>query len=128
VWRDLVINGSGMPNPLRPLLPEPRAQYTFKRGSGLALSLDHANVVAAAAVVSLGLSAQESTIRLEVDATDAPRRLLHARMTIPVKTGPVTLVYPKWIPGEHMPTGPITDVVGLKSRAAANRYLGGVTT
>jgi len=69
---------------------------------------------AVAAVVSLGLSAQENTIRLQVDATDAPQRLLHARMTIPVKAGPVTLLYPKWIPGEHMPTGPITDLVGLK--------------
>ena len=25
----------------------------------------------------------------------------------------MTLVYPKWLPGEHAPTGPITDLVGL---------------
>ena len=72
---------------------------------------------AAAAIVSLALSAQENTIRLQVDATDAPRRLLHARMSIPAKPGPMTLLYPKWIPGEHMPTGPITDLVGLKIEA-----------
>jgi len=32
---------------------------------------------------------------------------------MPVTPGPLTLLYPKWIPGEHGPTGPITDLVGL---------------
>jgi predicted metalloprotease with PDZ domain len=59
-------------------------------------------------------SAQDSTVRLRVDATDAPRRLFHIRMTMPVKAGPMTLLYPQWIPGEHAPTGPITDLVGIK--------------
>lgn len=53
-------------------------------------------------------------ISLSVDATEAPRKLFHARMTIPVSPGPLTLVYPKWIPGEHGPTGPIVDLAGLK--------------
>lgn len=52
-------------------------------------------------------------IRLELDATDAGRSLFHGRMHIPVQAGAVTLVYPKWIPGEHGPTGPITDFAGL---------------
>jgi predicted metalloprotease with PDZ domain len=52
-------------------------------------------------------------IRLELDARDAPRSLFHGRMHIAVQPGPVTLVYPKWIPGEHGPTGPITDFAGL---------------
>src|ERR1041384_7213920 len=56
-------------------------------------------------------------IELLVDATDAPRRSLHARMTIPVTPGPLTLYYPEWIPGEHGPTGPITDLVDLKFTA-----------
>jgi predicted metalloprotease with PDZ domain len=55
---------------------------------------------------------------LEVDATDAPRNLLHARLHIPVAAGPLTLVYPKWIPGEHGPTGPIDDLTGLHFSAA----------
>ncbi len=54
---------------------------------------------------------------LTVDATDAPRRLLHARATIPAPPGPLTLRYPKWIPGEHGPTGPVVDVAGLVIRA-----------
>ncbi len=35
-------------------------------------------------------------------------------MTFPVKPGPFTLLYPQWIPGEHGPTGPIADLVGIK--------------
>jgi len=56
-------------------------------------------------------------ITLSVDATEAPRKLFHARMTIPVTPGPLTLVYPKWIPGEHGPTGPIINLAGLKFTA-----------
>jgi predicted metalloprotease with PDZ domain len=56
-------------------------------------------------------------IELSVDATEAPRKLLHARLVIPVSPGPLTLYYPKWIPGEHAPTGPITELSGLKLRA-----------
>jgi predicted metalloprotease with PDZ domain len=54
------------------------------------------------------------TITLAVDATDAPRKIFHAQMTIPATPGTLTLCYPKWIPGEHGPTGPIQDLAGLK--------------
>src|SRR5947207_15135407 len=53
-------------------------------------------------------------IALFVDASDAPRKIFHARMSIPAKPGTLTLYYPKWIPGEHGPTGPIQDLAGLK--------------
>ena len=56
----------------------------------------------------------QTTITLNVDATQASRNVLHTRLTIPVTPGPLTLFYPKWIPGEHTPTGPINDLVGLK--------------
>jgi predicted metalloprotease with PDZ domain len=52
-------------------------------------------------------------IQLSVDVTDAPRRILRAKMRIPTAPGPVTLVYPKWIPGEHGPTGPVVDTAGI---------------
>jgi len=61
--------------------------------------------------------AQDGIVHLRVDATDAPRRLLHVRISMPVKPGPMTLLYPEWIPGEHGPTGPIADLVGLKLEA-----------
>ncbi len=61
--------------------------------------------------------AQTPPIRLSVDASDAPRRLLHATMQFPVKPGPMSLLYPKWIPGEHGPTGPIEDLAGVRMTA-----------
>ncbi|HEY3862731.1 MAG TPA: M61 family peptidase [Verrucomicrobiae bacterium] len=62
--------------------------------------------------------AADSTITLQVDATDSPREILRAKLHIPAQPGPLTLVYPKWIPGEHGPTGPITDLTGLAMSAA----------
>jgi predicted metalloprotease with PDZ domain len=53
-------------------------------------------------------------IRITVDATDAPHDVLHARLTIPAAAGPLALYYPKWIPGEHGPTGPIVQTAGLR--------------
>jgi predicted metalloprotease with PDZ domain len=52
-------------------------------------------------------------ITLSVDLSDAPRKFLRAELTIPVQPGPLTLVYPQWLPGEHGPTGPIEDFAGL---------------
>ncbi len=64
------------------------------------------------------LRAQEQRpIALEVDAREAPRKIFHAKLKIPAKPGGLTLFYPKWIPGEHGPTGPIADVAGLKIAA-----------
>lgn len=62
-------------------------------------------------------AAAERPVMLAVDATDAPRNLLHARLHIPAAPGPLTLFYPKWIPGEHSPTGPVNNVTGLKFSA-----------
>jgi len=61
--------------------------------------------------------AQTGPIKLDVDATDAPRSIVHARLHIPAQPGPLTLFYPKWIPGEHMPSGPINDLTGLEMSA-----------
>src|SRR5262249_51779669 len=48
---------------------------------------------------------------------EAPRKLLHARLVIPAAPGPLTLCYPQWIPGEHSPSGPITELSGLRLSA-----------
>jgi predicted metalloprotease with PDZ domain/uncharacterized membrane protein len=56
-------------------------------------------------------------IELAVDVSEAPRRIFHTRERIPVQPGAVTLVYPKWIPGEHAPSGPIVELAGLEVRA-----------
>jgi predicted metalloprotease with PDZ domain len=66
------------------------------------------------------LSTQANPITLAVDLSDAPRRILHASETLPVAPGPLTLVYPKWIPGEHGPTGPIENMAGFFITANGN--------
>jgi predicted metalloprotease with PDZ domain len=66
-----------------------------------------------AAVGSLAAGAQTAPITLSVDLTDAPRKILHATEIMPVTAGPLTVVYPKWIPGEHGPTGPIDNMAGF---------------
>ena len=78
----------------------------------------------ALAAMSLFLSAnvdaqtKAGPIRLAVDASQAAQKILHTHLEIPVSPGPLTLYYPEWIPGEHMPDGPIIEVAGLKFSAA----------
>src|SRR5712692_5099407 len=62
--------------------------------------------------------ASAPAVVLSVDASEAPRKIFHAQLRIPAKPGTLTLYYPKWIPGEHGPTGPITDLTGLKFTAS----------
>src|SRR6202162_4493273 len=80
-----------------------------------------ANLFAAATVHAQSRTQAPSApgpIRLVVDASQAPQKILHTHMQIPVQPGPLTLYYPEWIPGEHMPDGPIIEVAGLKFSAA----------
>ena len=66
-------------------------------------------------LASLLLTSQlnSQTIRLHVDLTDAPRNIYHARLQIPVHAGDTALVFPKWIPGNHRPSGPIAGLTGI---------------
>lgn len=63
--------------------------------------------------------ASAEPIRLSVDLRDAPRHVFHVRESIDVVPGPLALRYPKWIPGEHSPTGPIADLTGLRIESGA---------
>jgi predicted metalloprotease with PDZ domain len=58
-------------------------------------------------------------LELTIDAADAPRGIFHARLVVPVSPGPMALAYPKWIQGEHTPSGPITQLVGLSIKAGS---------
>ena len=54
------------------------------------------------------------TIRLSVDASDTVRGIVQVHETIPVaSSGPLTLLYPKWLPGNHSPTGAISKIAGI---------------
>ena len=57
-------------------------------------------------------------IQLRVDATDIEHRVFRIRQTLPVPApGPLTLLYPRWLPGNHSTTGPIEMLAGLQVRA-----------
>ena len=58
---------------------------------------------------------QPTTIAVEVDLRDLPRRLVHSTIEIPCKPGrELALWHPKWIPGTHEPCGSIETVGGLR--------------
>ena len=61
------------------------------------------------------------TIRLQVDATDITRHIFRVKESIPVHGGEMTLLYPKWLPGNHSPTGRIDAVAGLVIQAGRKR-------
>ena len=53
-------------------------------------------------------------LTLSVDATDLARHIFTIHESIPVAgPGPLTLLFPKWHPGDHAPTGPIAQIAGL---------------
>ena len=57
------------------------------------------------------------TIRLDIDATNLNQRIFKVRQTIPVQSGPLTLLYPAWVPGGHSPRGAIDKIAGLTFKA-----------
>jgi predicted metalloprotease with PDZ domain len=78
-------------------------------GAGLALCV---------ATATLG-----APMRLDVDATDAPRRLIHATLTIPATSGETVIRYVEWTPGNHNPSGPIQNVVSFKAETESGQIL-----
>lgn len=54
------------------------------------------------------------TIVLNVDATNVGQQIFRMRASIPVRPGKLTLLYPQWLPGNHGPSGPLTQLAGLK--------------
>jgi len=80
--------------------------------------------LALAAVVTLVLSsggaarAQSAAIGLVVDASDAPiSSIVHVHEHVPATPGTLDLAYPRWVPGEHGPNGPIAAVPALRVTA-----------
>ena len=63
---------------------------------------------------------RSQVVELHVDLTDAPRNIYHAKLKIPVHSGDVALVFPKWIPGNHRPSGPVGGLTGIRMEAAGH--------
>ncbi|MHA6206189.1 M61 family metallopeptidase [Dyella soli] len=57
------------------------------------------------------------TLKINVDATDIARRVFRVHEVVPAQPGPLTLLYPQWLPGNHSPTGPVDKLAGLVVKA-----------
>lgn len=58
------------------------------------------------------------TITLTIDASDTRQGIFRVKEVIPVaKAGPMVLLFPKWLPGNHWPSGQIEKLAGLKISA-----------
>jgi predicted metalloprotease with PDZ domain len=62
-------------------------------------------------------AAAAQPVTLVLDASQAARGVAYTHEVFPVSPGAFTLVYPKWIPGEHGPTGPLSDMAALRITA-----------
>jgi hypothetical protein len=74
--------------------------------------------VALAAALAVPAHAAKSSppgpVKISVDATQISQRILHAKLVFRVQPGPLTLYYPKWMPADHSPDGPVWNLMGLK--------------
>ncbi len=59
----------------------------------------------------------QGTLKINVDATDLAHRIFRVHEVIPVQAGPLTLLYPQWLPGNHSPNGTIDKMAGLVVKA-----------
>ena len=73
----------------------------------------HLLALAATSLLVSSAAAQKTPIKITVDLSEAPRKLYHAEVDVPVKAGPLTLITPQWIPGNHAPTGEAASIVGV---------------
>ena len=65
----------------------------------------------------------QPTMRVHVDATELPRKLLRSSLEFNAPGDTVTLLYPEWIPGIHAPRGPVQNLAGLVPRDSGGAVL-----
>ncbi|HKR76181.1 MAG TPA: M61 family peptidase [Rhodanobacter sp.] len=92
-----------------------------------ATRLASAIVASAIGLVSLNVLADDvpppkdvaypGTLQISVDATDLAHRVFRVHEVMPAQPGPLTLLYPQWLPGNHSPSGPIDKFAGLVVKA-----------
>lgn len=58
--------------------------------------------------------AEAQPITVSVDAREASTQKVSVRVTVPAKSGTLTLQYPRWVPGAHGPVGPLRNVANLR--------------
>jgi predicted metalloprotease with PDZ domain len=70
------------------------------------------------ALLALPSFAPAAPVELTVDASEVSRKVIHVREVIPATAGPLTLHYPRWIPGRHRPVGQLANVTEFRAKAA----------
>src|SRR5271154_7081719 len=55
----------------------------------------------------------KAPIQITANLANAPRKLYHAEVDLPVTAGPLVLTTPKWIPGTHQPHGAVAEIAGV---------------
>jgi len=60
-------------------------------------------------------------VALTVRLPNPTQEILYVHEAMPVTPGPLTLYYPKYIPGDHAPDGPIGTMMGLEITAGGKR-------
>lgn len=90
----------------------PRLALALAASAGLFLATNLAAQVPAPKDVPF-----HGTMKVHVDATDLAHRVFRVSETIPAEPGPLTLLYPQWLPGNHSPSGPISKLAGLEITA-----------
>lgn len=78
-------------------------------------------VVSASCIGQTDASPLAGAVALTVRLPDPGQQILYVHEVMPVRPGPLTLYYPKFIPGDHAPDGPIEAMMGLEITAAGQR-------
>jgi len=60
-------------------------------------------------------------VALTVQLPNPGQKVLYVHEAMPVRPGPMTLYYPKFIPGDHAPDGPVGAMMGLEITAGGKR-------
>lgn len=85
--------------------------------------MTHKRCAVLAVLLLTCIPAWGADLTLRIDARDVARRHLQTHETLAVKPGPLVLVYPKWIPAEHAPAGPLNSIIGLEITANGQRLV-----
>ncbi|HEX4267082.1 MAG TPA: hypothetical protein VHY36_04290 [Steroidobacteraceae bacterium] len=67
------------------------------------------------------VEAPPGPVALTVRLAHPSQRIFDVHEVMPVTPGALTLYYPKWVPGDHAPDGPIGDMMGLEITAGGKR-------
>lgn len=92
-------------------------QFCAALAAGIALPA-MAQVAASPPATSNAPVVLPGVMRLSIDASDVNRAIFSGKLILPVKqAGPMVLLFPRWVPGHHAPSGPIARIAGIQIRA-----------